>query len=151
MYSFGSFSDMIFLFWVCVILFSNEYVLHILRWCVLCFRYETYFHLCIMITLVWPIMEDIEPIDLGSWDRPREFETMTRFILWLEQYHIYIHIHIRTLALWTCWPTHFELDMTLPLVPLYDLYHPYPSSCITVPLPVLSTISLIWPVRVRDS
>ena len=45
MYSFGSFSDMIFLFWACVILFSREYVLHILCWCVLCFRYETYFHL----------------------------------------------------------------------------------------------------------
>ena len=46
---------------------------------VLCFRYETYFHLCIMITLVWPIMEDIEPINLGLADRPKEFEIVTHF------------------------------------------------------------------------
>ena len=91
MYLFGSFSDMIFLFWVCVILFSHEYVLHILCWWVLCFRYETYFHLSIMITLAWAIMKDIEPIDLGSWDQPKEFETMTHFTFWSEQHQIHIH------------------------------------------------------------
>ena len=65
-----------------------------------------------MITLVWPIMEDIEPIDLGSRDRPREFETVTHFTFLSEQHHIRFH----TLTLWTWWPTHFEHDMTPPLV-----------------------------------
>ena len=146
MYSFGSFSDMIFLFWVCVILFSNEYVLHILRWCVLCFWFETYFHLYIMITLAWPIMEDIEPFDLGLGYRLREFETVTHFTFRSEQY--YIHIH--TLTLWTCWLTHFELDMTLPLVPLYYITILVRLSILQYHSLFLSIISLIWPGRVRD-
>ena len=37
-------------------------------------------------------MEDIEPIDLGLGDWPREFETVTHFTFWSEQYHNYIHI-----------------------------------------------------------
>ena len=92
--------------------FSRECVLHILCWCVLCFRYDTAFTY-IMITLAWPIMEDIESIDLRLGDRLREFETVTHFTFRSEQYHIHIHIH--TLTLWTWWPTHFELDMTPPL------------------------------------
>ena len=36
-------------------------------------------------------MEDIEPIDLGLGDWPREFETVTHFTLWSEQYHIRIY------------------------------------------------------------
>ena len=56
-------------------------------------------------------MEDIEPFDLGLRDRPREFETLTHFTFRSEQYHIHIH----TLTLWTCRPTHFEPDMTPPL------------------------------------
>ena len=146
MYSFGSFSDVIFLFWVCVILFSNEYALHILHWCMLCFWYETYFHLCIMITLVRPIMEAIEPIDLGLGDWPKEFETMTHFTFWSNQHHIYIH----TLTLWTWWPTHFEPDMTPPLSTIIRPYHSYSPLYTTVPFPILSIISLIWPGRVRD-
>ena len=82
--------------------FSREWVLHILCWCVLWFRYDTSFTY-ITITLAWPIMEDIEPIDLGSGDRLREFETVTHFTFWLEQYHTHIH----TLTLWTWWLTHF--------------------------------------------
>ena len=139
MYSFGSFSDMIFLFWVCVILFSNEYVLHILCWCVLRFWFETYFHLCIMITLVWPIMEDIEPI----WPRIRR---STHFTFWLEQYHIHIH----TLTLWTWWPTHFEPDMTPSLDTITRLYYPCSPYHAIVPLPILSIISWVWPGSVWD-
>ena len=37
------------------------------------------FTLASLITWTWPIMEDIEPIDLGSGDWPREFETVTHF------------------------------------------------------------------------
>ena len=86
----GSFSNMIFYLSMCH--FSHECALHILCWCTLCFWYETSFHLYIMITLAWPIMEDIEPIDLGLRDRPREFETMLHFTFWSEQCHIYICI-----------------------------------------------------------
>ena len=110
----GSFSDMIF--YLSTWHFSRECVLHILCWYVLCFRYETSFQLYIMITLAWPIMEDIEPIDLGLGDRPRKFKTVTQCTFRLEQYHIHIH----TLTLWTWRPTHFEPDMTHPLVPLHD-------------------------------
>ena len=35
------------------------------------------FHLHILITWAWHIMDDTELIDLGSGNRPREFETMT--------------------------------------------------------------------------
>ena len=125
--------------------FSRECVLHILCWCVLCFRYDTSFTY-ITITLAWPIMEDIEPIDLGSGDRPREFETVTHFTFRSEQY--YIHIH--TLTLWTCWLTHFELDMTLPLVPLYYITILVRLSILQYHSLFLSIISLIWPGRVRD-
>ena len=144
MCSFGSFSDMIFLFWVCVILFSHEYVLHILCWCVLCFRYETYFHWSIMITWVWPIMEDIEPIDLGLGDRlvssrlwfvSSSYQSNTISIPWL--------FRLDDLPI-------LNLTWHHPLVPLYDLYHSYSPLYITVPLPILSIISLIWPGDVRD-
>ena len=37
-------------------------------------------------------MEDIESIDLGSGDWPREFEAVTHFTFWLEWYHTHIHI-----------------------------------------------------------
>uniref|UniRef100_F6H6N5 Uncharacterized protein n=1 Tax=Vitis vinifera TaxID=29760 RepID=F6H6N5_VITVI len=57
-------------------------------------------------------MEDIEPIDLGLGDRPRKFKTVTQCTFRLEQYHIHIH----TLTLWTWRPTHFEPDMTHPLL-----------------------------------
>ena len=63
----GSFSDMIF---------YPEYMLFSCLW--LCFTYLVLmsvmlsiwdiFHLYIMIIWVWPIMEDIEPFDLGSGD-----------------------------------------------------------------------------------
>ena len=144
MCSFGSFSDMIFLFWVCVILFSHEYVLHILCWCVLCFRYETYFHWSIMITWAWPIMEDIEPIDLGLGDRlvssrlwfvSSSYQSNTISIPWL--------FRLDDLPI-------LNLTWHHPLVPLYDLYHSYSPLYITVPLPILSIISLIWPGDVRD-
>ena len=140
----GSFSDMIF--YLSMWHFSRECALHILCWCVLWFQYETSFHLYIMITLAWPIMDDIEPFDLGSGDRPREFKTMTHFTFWSEQYHIHIH----TLTLWTWWTTHFELDMTPPLDTIIRPYHSYSSLYTIVPLPILSIISLIWPGRVRD-
>ena len=87
----GSFSDMILLFWVCVILFLMS-MLYIS--CLdVCYAFDMrhLFHLYIMITLTWPIMKDIEPIDLGLGDRPREFETMSHFTFWSE-YHIHIHI-----------------------------------------------------------
>ena len=133
----GSFSDMIF--YLSTWHFSRECVLHILCWYVLCFRYETSFQLYIMITLAWPIMEDIEPIDLGLGDRPREFETVTHFTFRLEQYHIHIH----TLTLWTWRPTHFEPDMTPPLGTITRLYYPCSPYHATVPLSFLSIISLI--------
>ena len=110
----GSFSDMIF--YLSMWHFSRECALHILCWCVLCFRYETSFHLYILITLAWPIMEDIEPIDLGLGDQSREFETVTHFTFWSEQYHI----HIYTLTLWTWWLTHLGLTWHHLLVPLHD-------------------------------
>ena len=140
----GSFSDMIF--YLSMWHFSRECALHILCWCVLCFRYETSFHLYILITLAWPIMEDIEPIDLGLGDRPREFETVTHFTFRSEQY--YIHIH--TLTLWTCRLTHFEPDMTPPLGTITWLYYICSPYHATVPLPFFSIISLIWLGRVRD-
>ena len=150
MYSFGSFSDMIFYFEYVLFpfLMSTFYI-----FCVdVCYAFDMrhIFTLASLITWVWPIMEDIESIDLGSWDRPRKFETMTHFILWLEQYHIYIHIHIRTLALWTWWPIHFEPDMTPPLDTITRLYYPCSPYHATVPLPFISIISLIWLGRVRD-
>ena len=126
--------------------FSREYALHILRWCVLYFRYETYLHLCIMITLVWPIIEDIEPIDLGLGDRPREFETVTHFTFRSEQYHIHIH----TLTLWTWRPTHFEPNMTPPLSIITRLYYIFSLYHAAASLPFLSIISLIWLGRVQD-
>ena len=75
----------------------------------LCFQYETCFHLYIMITQAWPIMKDIEPIDLGSGDRPRKFKIVTHPTFWSKQYHIHIH----TLICWTSWSIHDELCMTL--------------------------------------
>ena len=84
-------------------------------------------------------MEDIEPIDLGLGDRPKEFETVTHFTFRSEQYHIYIH----TLTLWTWRPTHFEPDMTPPLGTITRLYYPCSPYHATVPLPFLSIISLI--------
>ena len=111
---------------------------------VLYFWLRTFIHLHITITLAWPIMEDIEPFDLGLGDRPREFETVTHFTFCLEQYHI----HIPTL--WTCRPTHFEPDMTPPLGTITRLYYPCSPYHATVPLPFLSIISLIWLGRVRD-
>nr|CAN81760.1 hypothetical protein VITISV_000428 [Vitis vinifera] len=63
-------------------------------------------------------MEDIEPIDLGLGDRPREFETVTHFTFRSKQYHIHIH----TLTLWTFRLTHFEPDMTPPFEDI-DGYH----------------------------
>ena len=110
------------------------------------FWLRTFIHLHITITLAWPIMEDIEPIDLGSGDRPREFETVTHFTFRLEQYHIHIH----TLTLWTCRPTHFELDMTPPLGTITRLYYPYSPLYTTVPLLIISIISWIWPGSVWD-
>ena len=141
----GSFSDVIF--YLEYVAFSHEYALHILRWCAFMLSIW-YIFTYIMITLAWPIMEDIEPIDLGSGDRPREFETVTHFTFWLEQCHM--HTHIPTL--WTCWPTHFESDMTPPLGTITRLYHSYSPSYIIVPLPILSIIPLnlvvfemVWP------
>ena len=116
----GSFSDMIF--YLEYVAFSHEYALHILRWCAFVLSIWYIFHLYIMITLAWSIMEDIEPIepiDLGLGDRPREFETVTHFTFRSEQYHIHIH----TLTLWTCWPTHLEPDMTPPLGTITRLYY----------------------------
>ena len=42
-------------------------------------------------------MEDIEPINLGLGDQPRELETMTHLTFLSEQFHIHIH----TLTFWT--------------------------------------------------
>ena len=84
-------------------------------------------------------MEDIEPIDLGLGDRPREFKIVTHFTFRLKQYHIHIH----TLTLWTCRPTHFEPDMTPPFGTITRLYYPYSPYHATVPLSFLSIISLI--------
>ena len=102
----GSFSDMIF--YLSMWHFSRECVLHILCWCVLCFRYETSF--AYISWSLWPDLSwrILSLFDLGSRDRPREFETVTHVTFWLERYYI----HIRTLTLWTWWPTHFEPDMT---------------------------------------
>ena len=104
--------------------FSHEYVLHILCWCLLCFRYETSFHLYIMITLAWPIMEDIEPIDLGSGDRPREFETVTHFFFWLERVpYPYSYFDFVDLVTYPFWAWHDTIPWyhytTLP--PLFVL------------------------------
>ena len=125
--------------------FSREWVLHILCWCVLCFRYDTSFTY-ITITLAWPIMEDIEPIDLGSGDRPREFGTVTHFTFWLEQYHT--HIHTLTLWTWLTYPFWAWHDTTLGTV--IRLYYPFSPYHVAAPLPFLSIISLIWLGRVRD-
>ena len=98
--------EFVFFSWVCFT--SFVFVLHLLCWCVLCFRYEMSFHLYIMITLVWPIMEDIEPIDLGLGDWPREFEIVTYFtsIPW--------SFRLGELPI-------LSLTWHHPLVPLYDL------------------------------
>ena len=146
MYSFGSFSDMIFYFEYVLssFLMSTFYI-----YCVdVCYAFDMrhIFTLASLITWAWPIMEDIEPIDLGSGDRPREFETVTHVTFWLEWYHI----HIRTLTLWTWWPTYFEPDMTPPLGTITRLYYPCSPYHATVPSPFLSIVSLIWLGRVRD-
>ena len=140
----GSFSDMIF--YLSMWHFSRECVLHILCWCVLCFRYETSF--AYISWSLWPDLSwrILSLFDLGSRDRPREFETVTHVTFWLERYYI----HIRTLTLLTWWPTHFEPDMTPPLGTITRLYYPCSPYHTTVPLPFLSIISLIWLGRVRD-
>ena len=53
----GSFSDMIVLFWVCFT--------YLVMMCVMLLIWDIC-HSLIVITLAWHIMEDIEPIDLGS-------------------------------------------------------------------------------------
>ena len=146
MYSFGSFSDMIFYFEYVLssFLMSTFYI-----YCVdVCYAFDMrhIFTLASLITWAWPIMEDIEPIDLRLGDRPREFETVTQFTFRSEQYHIHIH----TLTLWTCRPTHFEPDMTPPLGTITRLYYLCSPYHATVPLPFFSIISLIWLGRVWD-
>ena len=79
------------------------------------------FHLHILITWVWPIMEDIEPINLGLGNRPKEFETMTHPTFWSKQY--YIHVH--TLTFWTSWPIHNERCMSLLFHNFAWLFLPY--------------------------
>ena len=70
--------------------FSRKCALHIL-WLMCVMLSMWYIFTYITITLAWPIMEDIESIDLGSGDRPREFEAVTHFTFWLEWYHTHIH------------------------------------------------------------
>ena len=86
--------------WVCFISFVLMYVM-LLIWDI--------FHLHIMITWAWPIMEGIKSIDLALGDRPREFEIITHLTFWLKQYHIHIH----TLTFWTWWPIHDKLCISL--------------------------------------
>ena len=104
----GSFSDTIFLLWVYFISFLWAYFTSFVLMCAT-LSIQDIFHLHILITWAWPIMKDIEPIDLGSGDRPRKFKIVTHPTFWSKQYHIHIH----TLICWTSWSIHDELCMTL--------------------------------------
>ena len=68
----------------------------------------------------WPIMEDVEPISLGSEIWPREFETVTHLLM------------IRAVpcslpALWLCFDLHPSL-WALHSITLWDHYMTFPSS-----------------------
>lgn len=78
-------------------------------------------------------MEDIEPVDVRLKVGPEEFEIVTRFVLWSEQYLPDFY----TLAFWTYAYLFFCLIQHYPLHSTHDLYFPCPVSYI-------SFLSLLW-------
>ena len=103
------------------------------------FDFGTSIHLRVMITLAWPIMEDIEPISLESGIWPREFETVTHLLM------------IRAVscslpALWHCFDLHPSI-MRLAQHHPWDHYMTFPSSAFpALHIPSLIRLGRVWGV-----